>query len=81
MTEHAEPARRTTITVDIRRLTPSQLASLGVSHIAYVRPVTVNGERAYSIHAADGAPMALAGDLDLALAAVSQQEMIPSLVH
>ena len=81
MTEQAEPAFRTTITVDIRHLTPSQLASLGVSHIAYVRPVTVNGERAYSIHAADGSPMALAGDLDLALAAVSQHEMVPSLVH
>ena len=49
--------------LDIRHLSATQLASLGLSQIAYLRPVTVNGERAYSIHAADGTPMALAGDL------------------
>ena len=67
--------------VDIRRLSSKQLASLGMSQIAYVRPVVVNGERAFSIHAADGTPMALADDLALAIAAVSQHEMVPALVH
>ncbi len=67
--------------IDIRRLTARQLAALGITEIAYLRPVTVNGERAYSIHAADGTPMALAGDLALAMAAVSQHELVPALVH
>ncbi len=67
--------------LDIRHLSATQLASLGLSQIAYLRPVTVNGERAYSIHAADGTPMALAGDLALAVAAVSQHEMVAALVH
>ena len=67
--------------LDIRHLSATQLASLGLSQIAYLRPVTVNGERAYSIHAADGTPMALAGDLALAVAAVSQHEMVAARVH
>jgi hypothetical protein len=66
---------------DIRNLTVAQLASLGVSHIAYVKPVLVNGTRAFAIHGADGTPMAVAGAEDLAFAAIRQHEMVPSLVH
>lgn len=75
----AQPAGE--VRVDIRHLTQGQLASLGVSQIAYVRPVVVNGVTAFSIHAADGTPMALAADFDVALAAVNQNEMVPALVH
>lgn len=78
--EPADPAAQA-VAVDIRHLTQKQLASLGVSRIAYVRRVTVNGVDAFSIHAADGTPMALAADFDVALAAVNQNEMVPALVH
>jgi hypothetical protein len=67
--------------LDIRHLSAEQLAGLGVSEIAYVKPVMMNGVRAYAIHAADGTPMAVAGDCDLAVAAIRQHEMLPSLVH
>ncbi len=75
------PARPLNVPVDIRRLTESQLAALGVSQIAYVRPVVVDGNKAFSIHAADGTPMALAADLSMAVAAVMHHEMMPALVH
>lgn len=68
-------------TVDIRHLSIEQLARLGVSQIAYVKPVIMNGTPAYAIHAADGTPMAVAGDRDVAIAAVHQHEMLVSLVH
>jgi len=67
--------------VDIRHLSAEQLAGLGVSQIAYVKPVMMNGVRAFAIHAADGTPMAVAGDCDMAVAAIRQHEMLPSLVH
>ncbi len=51
--------------LDIRHLSQEQLAQLGVSQVAYVKPVMMNGTRAYAIHAADGEPMAVAGDQDL----------------
>jgi hypothetical protein len=67
--------------IDIRHLTVEQLAGLGVSQIAYVKPVLMNGHRAFAIHAADGTPMAVAEEADVALAAIRQHEMVPALVH
>lgn len=79
--EDAAGSARIAVPLDIRHLTKSQLASLGVSQIAYVRPVVVDGKEAFSIHAADGTPMALTADLALAMAAVVHHEMVPALVH
>lgn len=67
--------------VDIRHLTESQLAQLGVSQLAYVKPVIVEGRAAYAIHAADGTPMAVTDDRDVAVAAIQQHEMVPASVH
>jgi hypothetical protein len=66
---------------DVRHLSEEQLASLGVSHIAYLKPVMVNGVQGFAIHAADGTPMAVAGDREVAVAAVMQHEMLPLYVH
>ena len=67
--------------VDIRHISTEQLAQLGMQQIAYVKPVVVNGDRGFAIHAADGTPMAIAGDLDVAIAAIVQHEMVPAQVH
>jgi len=66
---------------DVRHLSEQQLAALGVSQIAYVKPVMVNGIQGFAIHAADGTPMAVAGDRDVAVAAVMQHEMLAVSVH
>jgi hypothetical protein len=66
---------------DIRHMTTDQLGALGVSHIAYVKAVVVNGTAGFAIHAADGTPMALAGDRATAMAAIMQHEMMPLSVH
>jgi hypothetical protein len=66
---------------DVRHLSEQQLAALGVSRIAYVKPVMVNGVQGFAIHAADGTPMAVAGDRDVAVAAVMQHEMLAVSVH
>jgi len=67
--------------VDIRHISTQQLAQLGMQQIAYVKPVVVNGAAAFAIHAADGTPMAIAGELDVAVAAIVQHEMMPAQVH
>jgi hypothetical protein len=66
---------------DIRHISEEQLAALGVPHIAYVKPVTVNGVEGFAIHAADGTPMAFAGSRDIATAVVVQHDMLPLSVH
>ena len=67
--------------LDIRKLTAEQLMQLGMADLAYVKPVMLNGQAAFAIHAADGSPMAMAADCDLAVAAIVQHEMVPALVH
>jgi len=69
------------VMVDIRALSTDQLARLGLARIAYVKPVVVNGVNGFAIHAADGTPMAVAGDRDVAVAAILQHEMHPVSVH
>ena len=76
-----ESASNTADFIDVRHISTDQLARLGVSQIAYVKAVMMNGATAYAIHAADGTPMAVAGDVNLAIAAVRQHEMVPTLVH
>jgi hypothetical protein len=74
-------AAQDAVAFDVRHLSEQQLAALGVSHIAYVKPVMVNGVQGFAIHAADGTPMAVAGNRDVAIAAVVQHEMLPLSVH
>ena len=81
MTNNASAGEGQTYRFDIRHLSTEELARLGVAQIAYVKPVMMNGAPAFAIHAADGTPMAVAGDRDAAISAIIQHEMLPSLVH
>ena len=67
--------------LDIRHLSVEQLAQLGVSQLAYVKPIVMNGTAGFAIHAADGTPMAVANDRDVAIAAIMQHEMVAASVH
>jgi hypothetical protein len=66
---------------DLRHISTEALAQLGMQQIAYVKPVVVDGSAQFAIHAADGTPMAIAGGLDVAIAAIMQHEMVPTQVH
>jgi hypothetical protein len=81
MVNDASADQGQTYRFDIRHLSTEELARLGVAQIAYVKPVMMNGAPAFAIHAADGTPMAVAGDRDAAISAIIQHEMLPSLVH
>ena len=77
----AAPEQAAMGSFDVRDITEAQLGTLGVSHIAYVKAVIVNGTKGFAIHAADGTPMAVAGDRATAMAAIVQHEMLPLSVH
>ncbi len=66
---------------DIRKLSQMQLMQLGMAQTAYVKPVWMDGGTAFAIFAADGSPMAVAADCDMAVAAIVEHEMLPALVH
>jgi hypothetical protein len=69
------------VIMDIRHISADQLAQLGMQQVAYVKPVVVNGEQGFAIHAADGTPMAVAGDREVAIAAILDHEMVPAQLH
>jgi len=69
------------VNFNIRHISAEQLGELGVSRIAYIKPVEFNGSQGFAIHAANGAPMALIADRDVAIALIMQHEMVPALVQ
>ena len=68
-------------TEQMRQMTTNDLAMLGMQDVAYVKPVVVEGNPSYAVHAADGTQMALIASRDLAFAVVRQNEMEPVSVH
>lgn len=69
------------LALDVRHLSQVQFAQLGTPYIAYLKPVINEGVPAIAIHGADGTPMGMATDVDVAIAAVEQHEMHPVRVH
>jgi hypothetical protein len=57
------------------------LAALGLDDIAYVRPDTVDGQRGFVIHAANGRPLGFAPSLALAQHIIRSNEMEPVSLH
>ncbi len=65
----------------LRSISTRDLAVLAIEEVAYVKPVVVDGQAAYAIHAADGTQLGVAGDRDIAMVAVRQHELNPVSVH
>jgi len=65
----------------LRCLSPLELESLGVNYIAYVKPITVDGERAYGIYSANGEQLGVSEHHDLALETIREQDLEPLSLH
>jgi hypothetical protein len=55
--------------------------ALGLSQLAYIKPVTADGRLAYSVHAADGTEIAVMADRAIACATIRQHDLEPLSVH
>lgn len=64
-----------------RQLSAHDLAEWGVNVIAYVKKVPVQGGEAFAIHAANGEPLGLAANRELAFATTRQNDLEPVSVH
>jgi hypothetical protein len=65
----------------LRALTPHDWLGFGVGAVAYVRPVLVEGETVFAVHAAGGTPLSVARSFELACANVRQNDMEPVSVQ
>jgi hypothetical protein len=59
----------------------SDFAAFGAPVVAYIRPVSQNGQRAYAVHGADGTPIAVSRSEALAMVTAKHKDMVPVLVH
>lgn len=64
-----------------KALTAAEWQASMVNQVAYIKPVTNNGEHVFAIHAADGTQLAIIGDRDTAFAAVRSHDLEPVSVH
>jgi hypothetical protein len=64
-----------------KQITPQEFSVLGMQNLAYIKPITVNDNLAFAIHAADGTPMAVMTEREIAEAAVRQHDLEPVSVH
>jgi len=58
-------------------LSPRDFAALGLDHLAFVKPIIVDGQRAFAIHAADGSELAVFDDRDSAFVAARRNDLEP----
>ena len=75
------PEDEVRVQFNIRAMSPDDLARLGVSAIAYVKPMELNGVAVFTIHAADGTQVGVAQNRAVAFAAIVQHEMLPAYVQ
>ena len=66
---------------DLKALSGKDWADFGVNDMAYLKPVKVEGEARYSIHAANGTPLAVMDTREVAAAAITQNELEALSVH
>ncbi|MGB8181408.1 MAG: DUF1150 family protein [Stellaceae bacterium] len=65
----------------LKNISAKEFALWGIQDLAYIRPVTVDGKKVFTIHAADGTEVAVMNTLEVAAAAVRQNDLEPLSVH
>ena len=65
----------------ITQVSAQDLMILGLQEVAYIKPVVIDGQTAYAVHAADGREVTVMSSRDVALAAIRQNDLEPLSVH
>ncbi len=65
----------------LTEISAQDLMALGVNDIAYVKPVVIDGETLFAVHAADGTQMALFKDHQLAVVTARRHDLEVHSVH
>ena len=65
----------------LKGLSSQDFRVMGLNQMAYIRPVTVNGETVFAIHAADGTPLSINESFETACGTILQNQMFPVTTH
>lgn len=65
----------------LRNLSAQDFLNFGLQQVAYIRPVHVEGQPAWSLHAADGTALTIQDKAHLAAVIARQNDLEPMLLH
>jgi hypothetical protein len=66
----------------LRSITPQELALLGVTDLAYIKPIRLDKTRnGFALHAADGTTIGFSASQDMALRAARRNNLVPQSLH
>ena len=66
---------------DVRRMSPGDLMVLGVSDLAYVKPVEIEGQSLFAVFTADGSRVAVLPSREAAVATILRHDLEAVSVH
>ncbi|HEU4838465.1 MAG TPA: DUF1150 family protein [Micavibrio sp.] len=64
-------------------LSPRDFLKIGMDEIAYVRPILVKGvaKPVYGVYAADGTQLSVLDSMDMAIATMRHNDLLPVTLH
>lgn len=64
-------------------LSPKDFLKIGMDEIAYVRPLNVRGasNKVYGVYAADGTQLSVLDSMDMAIATMRHNDLLPVTLH
>ena len=65
----------------IREISPQALMAMGVSDLAYVRPIQIEGQDLFAVYAADGTQLTVLPSYELAVATIRRNDLEPVSIH
>ena len=65
----------------LRRISPADLAVLGLRGVAYIKPMVIDEATAYAVFAADGTQIGALPTREAALAAMREHGLEPVSLH
>ena len=68
-------------TTALRQMTPEQLLHLGSRQVAYLRSSMCDGEIAFVLFGADGAPLVITGDVETAVKIAANHGLAFATIH
>lgn len=66
---------------DVRRMSPGDFMVLGVSDLAYVKPVEIEGQNLFAVFTADGTQVAVLPSREAAVATILRHDLEVVSVH
>lgn len=61
----------------LKNLSSKDFLHIGMNQIAYIRPVTVDGEEGFAVHSADGRQISVTESYPVAVAMLRQHDLHP----